>query len=66
MKSISEAILSKKNISDIVNIDQELFKKSFRNIILPQANIEYITNPKKYDYAIIRVGNLIKPKKPGI
>ena len=54
MKSISEAILSKKNISDIVNIDQELFKKSFSSIYSNSQNYEYVTNPKKYDYAIIR------------
>ena len=63
MKSISEAILSKKNISDIVNIDQELFKKSFSSIYSNSQNYEYVTNPKKYDYAIIRLGSLINNSK---
>lgn len=63
MKTITEAIISKKAIQDIVNIDQELFKKSFRNIYLPMAEAEYTTNPKKYDYAIIRLGSLVNNNK---
>ena len=47
MKSISEAILSKKAIQDIVDVDGELFKRSFRSIYSNSQNYEYVTNPKK-------------------
>lgn len=63
MKTITEAILSKKNISDIANVDEELFHRSFRNIYLQGSKYEYITNPKKYDYAIIRLDSLINNNK---
>lgn len=63
MKSISEAILSKKAIQDIVDVDGELFKRSFRSIYSNSQNYEYVTNPKKYDYAIIRLGSLINNSK---
>lgn len=64
MKTITEAILSKKGIQDIANVEEELFKRSFRNIYLQGAKFEYISNPKKYDYAIIRLGSLIATQYP--
>lgn len=64
MKNITEAILSKKNISNIVDVDQELFKRDFRSVYSSRQNLEYIINPKKYDYAVIKLNFLIKPKDP--
>ena len=64
MINLTEAILSKKNISDIVNITEELFKRSFRSIYSNIQNYEYITNPKKYEYAIIKLNSLISTQDP--